>query len=132
MEKAVIIASDRDGQQIELLPDTINLLGIGWDVFEKDCATWASLFENFFQDVKEVEPRWAYYRSTLYEVRRFDVRIPEYFNLDDDDRNRVLRAFFYKDLADDKWIFRMKAYKDLYEGTPAESWVDEDADEEID
>ena len=114
-ERLTINAVDNDGQPIELLPDTINLLGIGWDVFDKGCATWPSLFDTFFQDVKEIS-------QISDPYRRFELKIPEYFNLDDDDRNRVLHASYYNTV--DGWVFRLDSYKDLYEGTPAENWID--------
>lgn len=114
-QKLVIRAVDQDGQPIELLVSKINLLGIGWDVFDKDCATWPTLFDTFFQDVREI--------SQISDPdRRFELRIPEYFNLDDEDRNRVLHASYY--YTEEGWEFRLDSYRELYEGTPAEAWID--------
>jgi len=112
MAKAVIKALDRDGQPIELLPDIVDLLGIGIDVFRKDHVSFADTL-TYFRDMKEIQPEYRSYRSHLEEVRRFEFKmIPDFYEgFEDEDPEKVFHAGYFKN-TDGEWTFEIDTYEE--------------------
>lgn len=135
-KKLSLPAVNRDGYKIQLLPDAIDITGLGWDVFRNTHVSFDSIIE-LFREVKEVESNVIEIEhgpkgiAKICEIRRFDVKLSLDWFDEGEDSEETFRGFFFKD-QDGDWIFRMKGVKRFYEGTVGERWSDGGADAVMD
>ena len=114
MKKQILKVKSVDGMEINLIPDVINLLGIGWDLFDKDHITFPDCIE-MLREVQEVP-------NSNYNIRRFSLKLDKNWFIDDEDTERVFGASYFKD-EEGQWVFRLDAYPAYYQDTPAERWI---------
>ena len=118
-------AKDRDGYEIKLIPDKINLFGIGFDCFDSGHVSFRDSL-GFFREVQEVQPRLSYNkdrRTLKVEERRFKLKLHKDWFLEGEDSEREFMASYFQD-RELNWVFRLDSYKEYYKDTPVENWID--------
>jgi hypothetical protein len=117
-------AKDQDGNEIKLLPDVINLFGLGFDVFDSNHISFPETV-RFFREVQEQPMQMFYNKETgmLWGHRRFKLKLHMDWFLEGEDPEREFMASYFKD-SEGNWVFRLDAYPEYYKDTPAANWID--------